>query len=167
TKPLRLAMLAQLLSQPWSPSPPAPPLREPLGARDANSVQVAPPMGTAVLDSTAIASLQEMLGENAAELLAVVIHHYLEDAPNLIVQIQVAVDQQDAATLRYAAHTLKSISATLGAVTLAQLCHELEVLGRTGMMAKDWHVSSLLQLRHLEAEYERVKTTLNLELQAC
>jgi HPt (histidine-containing phosphotransfer) domain-containing protein len=103
-----------------------------------------------------------MLGENAAELLAVLIHNYLEDAPKLLAQIQAAVQQQDAAILRYAAHTLKSSSATLGAMTLAQLCQELEVIGRTGMTAADWQVGSLPQLQHLKAEYERVIATLEL-----
>jgi len=162
TKPIRLAVLAQILSQDWQSTTPELPQPEITSAEPS-----APDRYETIFDTQAIASLQEMLGENAAELLAVVIHNYLEDAPNLIAQIQAAVQQQDAAALRFAAHTLKSISATLGAVTLAQLCQELETIGRTGMMAEDWHVNGLPQLRHLEVEYEQVKKTLNLELQAC
>ena len=167
TKPIRLAVLAQILSQDWQPTAPETPQPDPPQLEVTTSKLPTPAKPVTGFDTKAIASLHEMLGENAAELLAVVIHNYLEDAPNLIAQIQAAVQQQDAAALRYAAHTLKSISATLGAVTLAQLCQELETIGRTGMMAEDWHVNGLPQLRHLEVEYEQVKTTLNLELQAC
>ncbi|HEY9749941.1 MAG TPA: response regulator [Allocoleopsis sp.] len=170
TKPLRLAVLAQVLSQDWQPLTPSTPAYQPEVANSAVSVlsgkETVLETQEPALDNKAIAALLEMLGENAAEHLAVVIHHYLEDAPQLISQIVTAVDQRDATALRHAAHTLKSISATLGAVTLAQLCQELEAIGRTGMMATDWQIS-LPQLQHLEAEYERVKTTLNLELQAC
>ncbi|MBD2093810.1 response regulator [Trichocoleus sp. FACHB-591] len=178
-KPIRLAALAELLRQGWQASEsalagvnqavvlPDQPLNP--GTELALTPMTATPTEwdtKGALDAKAIAALQEMLGENAAEMLAVVIHNYLEDAPKMIAQIQAAVQQQDAAALRYAAHSLKGCSATLGAVTLAQLCQELEVIGRTGMMATDWQVS-LPQLRHLEAEYERVKATLNLELQTC
>nr|WP_290224677.1 response regulator [Trichocoleus desertorum] len=182
-KPIRLATLAQLLAQDWQPSVSqqetitpeqvAPDRNVPNSAFSTGITELrstptamAPSVLTkqVVLDAQAIASLHEMLGENAAELLAVVIHNYLEDAPKLIAQIQAAVQQQDAAALRYAAHSLKGSSATLGAVTLAQFCQELEAIGRTGMMATDWQVNSLPQLQHLEAEYERVKATLKLEL---
>ncbi|MBW4487273.1 MAG: response regulator [Trichocoleus desertorum ATA4-8-CV12] len=195
-KPIRLATLAQLLSQDCQPSVPQPETISPEQATPDRHVQnqalpnqgaTNPAFSTAttelrstpttmaptvlaqqvVLDAQAIASLQEMLGENAAEMLAVVIHNYLEDAPKLIAQIQAAVQQQDATALRYAAHSLKGSSATLGAMTLAQWCQELEAIGRTGMMSTGWQVSSLPQLRHLEAEFERVKATLNQELRSC
>ena len=45
-----------------------------------------------------------------------------------------AIPQRDAATLHRTAHSLKSSSATLGALRLAALCKEAEAMGRTNML---------------------------------
>jgi len=58
-----------------------------------------------------------------------------------------------------AAHTLKSSSASLGALTLATLCKELEALSLTE------HVSSAVEmLPVIEAEYQVVQAALSTEL---
>jgi HPt (histidine-containing phosphotransfer) domain-containing protein len=101
-----------------------------------------------------------MVGENADLVLAEMIDCYLEDAPKLISAIAQAVAQGDATQLRHASHTLKSSSATLGAMTLSHLCKKLEVMSRAGNTeyAED-------NLPQLEAEYKRVKAALQLERQ--
>jgi PAS domain S-box-containing protein len=87
---------------------------------------------------------------------------YLEDSRLLIEQLRHAVESNDPATLHSVAHRLKSSSATLGALTLAARCKELEALGRSHRVegASD-HV------RHLERDFEAVcsifQATLNKE----
>ena len=117
------------------------------------------PCSRTPIDAKVLQSFRNMVNENAESILAEMIDCYLEDAPNLLQAIASAVAQKDASALRQAAHTLKSSSATLGATTLSHLCKDLEVMSRTGRI--EGELDKLLQL---EAEYERVKAALELEL---
>ena len=73
-----------------------------------------------------------MMGEDGAEVVAELISIFLEDTPNLLADLQQAVAQEDAKALNQAAHTFKSNSATFGAITLSDMCKELEAMGRAG-----------------------------------
>jgi CheY-like chemotaxis protein/HPt (histidine-containing phosphotransfer) domain-containing protein len=57
---------------------------------------------------------------------------FLEDAPTRIEAIEGALERSDARGLRDAAHTLGSISRTLGAARMTELCSELEQVGAAG-----------------------------------
>jgi two-component system sensor histidine kinase/response regulator len=65
----------------------------------------------------------------------------------------------DTSALQKAAHSLKSASGNLGAITLVEICKELESMGRAGTMEKG---SSLLS--EIEVEYKRVCEGLEKEL---
>ena len=101
-----------------------------------------------------------MAGVAAPEILAQVIDCYLEDTPQLLQAIAVAVDRGDAIALRRAAHTLKSTSATLGATDLAQLCKELEVMGQTKAID-----NAQVLVSQIEIEYAKVQIALQMERQ--
>jgi len=116
----------------------------------------------ATLDDKALQALRDMAGEDAAEVLAEVIDSYLAETPKLLQVIATAVAQGNATALHQAAHTLKSITATLGATTLSQFCKQLEAIGSTGSVADALAIVPLL-----ETEYERVKAALQIELQGC
>lgn len=58
----------------------------------------------------------------------------IEDAPRLLVSMRQAIADGNAAGMRLAAHNLKSNSADFGALTLADLCRQLESLGRNGTL---------------------------------
>jgi len=87
---------------------------------------------------------------------------YVEDSRKLVDQLRQAVASNDPATLHTVAHRLKSSSATLGAMTVAAYCKELEALGRSHRIegASD-------HFRHLERDFEAVcsifQATLNKE----
>ncbi len=114
------------------------------------------------IDTKALQALRDMVGEDALVVLAEVIDSYLEDAPKLLQEISRATRQGDAVALHRAAHTLKSSSASLGAMTLSKFCKELEAMGRADKVEDATQIAS-----SLEAEYERVKLALQLELQRC
>ena len=69
----------------------------------------------------------------------------------LLAQLAQARTQPDPATMRLVAHTLKSSSASVGALTLAAMCGEAETAMREGRMAQ---VPDLLN--QLVAESARV-----------
>ncbi len=107
------------------------------------------------IDAGVIRALQDMVGEDDPELLKLVIDSYLADLPRLLQDIRTAVELSDAQALEFSAHTLKSSSATVGAIPLAELCKQLENRGRTGALAE-----SAMMVERLEAECERVRDAL-------
>ncbi|MFB8794401.1 MAG: response regulator [Microcoleus sp.] len=100
-------------------------------------------------------------GLREVEALDEVIEIYLETAPQLLLGISAAVNSAAPLDLRQAAHSLKSISGTLGAFRLFELCEELEVMARIGLNAnKPFSAKAGEVLEQVEAEYQRVETAL-------
>ena len=69
-----------------------------------------------------------------ASFLAEMIDTYLSDAPMLIEQMRSGVASGDAEMVRRAAHSLKSNSANLGALRLAGVTRELEIIAKSGSL---------------------------------
>ncbi len=84
-----------------------------------------------ILDPNAWQELQFRVGGDA-QLLAELASLYFAEAEQRFAEMRRAVTVGDAAALRLAAHSLKSNSAEFGALTLAELCRELEMMGRAG-----------------------------------
>jgi len=76
---------------------------------------------------------------------------YLNSAENLLEEIQIAFANQDARQFSLSAHSLKSTSASIGAVRLSQICKYLEQVGKTGKISVS---SDMVHL--LTNEYEQV-----------
>lgn len=113
------------------------------------------PISTSAVDPQAIQALCDLFGENASSVLVEVIDSFLEDTPHILQVIRNSVDARDAVALRQATHTLKSTSATLGAMTLSNLCKQLEAIAKDDTLAGSPEIAS-----QLEAEYERVRCAL-------
>ncbi|WP_445246786.1 response regulator [Microcoleus sp. OTE_8_concoct_300] len=114
------------------------------------------------------ASLSAKIIEELREVEALdeVIEIYLETAPELLRGISIALGNADPLALRRSAHSLKSISGTLGAFRLFELCEELEIMGRMGTEAnKPLPAPAGALLEEVEAEYQRVETALKIERQ--
>jgi signal transduction histidine kinase/CheY-like chemotaxis protein/HPt (histidine-containing phosphotransfer) domain-containing protein len=107
-----------------------------------------------VLDPAAIASLVETLDDPAA--LADLLTTYFESAPDLIRTMVTAARASDAAALGFAAHTLKSSSAVVGATRIARVCALLEEQSRGRIL--DGALDRVLQV---EAMYEPVSDALS------
>ena len=105
-------------------------------------------------------------GLREVEALDEAIEIYLETAPELLRGISIALGNADPLALRRSAHSLKSISGTLGAFRLFELCEELEIMGRMGTEAnKPLPAPAGSLLEEVEAEYHRVETALKIERQ--
>jgi HPt (histidine-containing phosphotransfer) domain-containing protein len=98
-----------------------------------DSVQLA--ADTDILDKQALANLYEMTGEDD-EFMGQLLDSYLTTAVSLLASLVQGVALEDADAVRLAAHTLKSGSADVGALTVSRLCAELEALGRTDDLAE-------------------------------
>ncbi len=70
-----------------------------------------------------------------AGLLVRIIDLYIESSPQLLLDMEQAVAQQDTNSLYKVAHSLKNSSANLGITDLTNLCRELEIKGREGDLA--------------------------------
>jgi CheY-like chemotaxis protein/HPt (histidine-containing phosphotransfer) domain-containing protein/urease gamma subunit len=154
SKPIQIAKLIRALSQ-------CQPNKEGTGMRgrgDAENFSASSSL--APLDAKVLQSLRKMTGTRAAEVLPQLIDNYLEEAPQLLQAMRAAVVSGDTAALQQAAHTLRGTSATLGATHLSQLCKTLETMGSTSITA-----GALASVLLVEAEYETVKTALQMECQ--
>ena len=112
------------------------------------------------LDLEVLRGIKEISGDVNSDIFIEIISAYLDDAPILLQSIRTAITQNSAAELKISAHTLKSISATIGATILAEYCLQLETMGRIGEIdqAGEW-------LPRLEGELERVQIALQAECQ--
>jgi HPt (histidine-containing phosphotransfer) domain-containing protein len=91
-----------------------------------------------------------------AEFAIELIGDFFDEAPDMLATMRQSIAQKQAADLRLTAHTLKSNSAALGAMRLAELCRSLEELGKNGVLDD----TTTAYLTGAEAEYEKVKTAL-------
>ena len=74
------------------------------------------------------------LTDGDREFLLEIIDTFLEDTPDLLEQMRQGVKQAEPASLRIAAHSLKSNSADFGAEILRDLCKKAEAMGREGTL---------------------------------
>ena len=87
---------------------------------------------SSVLDPDALARLEELDPLGANDLLARVLKAYQSSAARLMPQLEAARAAGDDATVRLVAHTLKSSSASIGAMALSARCAQVESLLREG-----------------------------------
>ncbi|MCT0226152.1 response regulator [Synechococcus sp. CS-1328] len=80
------------------------------------------------LDAATWQQLLDLTGDSPAELVDM----FLEDSLQILGRLTAASSQQNAAALSEACHALRSPSATLGAVVLAQFCRDIEERARDG-----------------------------------
>ena len=81
---------------------------------------------TDILHAAALDAIRALQKPNKPNLLEKIVRFYLGDAPRLMKLMADAVGCQDFDALQRAAHALKSSSANLGALALAQLCKDME-----------------------------------------
>jgi len=130
-KPVSLGTLGAVLTR-WLLAP-SPPVAEVHGA-SVPSPEAGP------LDAMVLARLGEELDD--PDLVATVLRTYLRELPGRLAAIEGSVASGARAELKAAAHTLKSTSATVGALVLAETCRRLEaaaaVEAEPAVLPTDW-----------------------------
>ena len=86
-----------------------------------------------IIDQKTLAALLDSLGGDI-DFLKELVDAYLDSTPGLLAAMRQAAAAGDGAGLQRAAHSLKSGSANMGALTLAVLCKQLEDMGRSGVL---------------------------------
>jgi HPt (histidine-containing phosphotransfer) domain-containing protein len=93
-----------------------------------------PEPATNVLDQATFEDLLDSVGGDT-EFLAELVDTYLADAPEQIAALREAISASDVAAVVRPAHTLKSASASLAALGLAEQCRRLELSATAGSFA--------------------------------
>ncbi|MEQ9238749.1 response regulator [Coleofasciculus sp. E2-BRE-01] len=113
------------------------------------------PTGQAALNLEILQAFRAAMGDAASDCLAQLIDIFLTGTPTLIQGMETAIAQSDAAGLEQSAHTLKSSSASLGAIPFSEYCENLERMGQEEQLTTASEVVS-----RLKREFERVKVVL-------
>jgi CheY-like chemotaxis protein len=108
-----------------------------------------------VLDVRALKQLQATLGKQADRMLPTLIEQFYRDADRLLGQARQALEQERVEDVRIASHSLKSISATFGAMALSTVAREMESLARDGRLK-----GMAEQIARAEAEFARARAAL-------
>ena len=131
SKPFRRNVLLAALAK-WTQS-------VPVDRASLQIVEVSAPapaeLEAAPLDVEALQALRDLQRPGRPDVLTRVIDLFSLDAPRLVAAMLEAVASDDADALRHAAHTLKSTSANVGAVSLSTNCREIEQLARAAEAA--------------------------------
>ncbi len=101
---------------------------------DPEATTAAAAQGDAVLDAGALANLAQLDPTGANRLLQRVLNTYRSSMARLLAQLAQARAQSDPASMRLVTHTLKSSSASVGALTLSALCGDAERALREGRL---------------------------------
>ncbi len=111
-----------------------------------------------ILESKVIEGLREV------EALDEVIDIHLDTSPELLENINTAIHQTEPLILKDAAHSLKSISGTIGAMNLYKICQELEVMARLAYESQNSTPAKAIEIfSEVKVEYEKVITALKIE----
>jgi len=128
SKPFRQSQLLAMLTRNLSPQAPLPPDDAPPSG--AAPLAPATPAATTMLDAQALARLRELDPGGGNKLIERVLKAFETSVARLLPQLVEARGQGDRNGIRHVAHTLKSSSASIGALLLSQRCAEVESLIR-------------------------------------
>ncbi|MET3134649.1 two-component system sensor histidine kinase/response regulator [Oxalobacteraceae bacterium GrIS 1.11] len=121
SKPFTQQQLAHTIAR-WIPLP---------RAATVHHDEAAPPAAPRnIINRHALDNIRALSATGGAALLQRVIHAYVDDTPQHLHSLRLAIEALNAGGIRKSAHSLKSSSANVGADALAQLCKEMEKLGR-------------------------------------
>ena len=100
----------------------------------------------------------EWKGLGGPDFVGRMIQQFVHDASACVTEVQRAIDSSDPDALANASHGLKGICSNMGAKGLADICHELEQLGRSAKIDGAQEKVTMVQ-----TEFRRVRLSLNEE----
>ena len=110
---------------------------------------------TTVIDESVLDNYRRIQQPGKPDIIGRLVDIYLGNSPDILREISDAGTKEDMEQLWQSAHSLKSSSANLGAITLAGLCEMVEEMGRDN---QGGNVSEMIE--KIEKEYTRVSREL-------
>ncbi|MEM7349199.1 MAG: response regulator [Acidobacteriota bacterium] len=161
-KPFGLAELSRCLEH-WLLGNRRPLARRPVEQLAAVPLSAAPAdspsaVGLAVLEPGPIEEIRALEAQGSRGLLERMVRGYIQSARELQAALGEGIAVGDLEKIRYSSHTLKSNSASLGAVRLASLYERLEGMARRGVTS-----GATRLLADVEPEMARVRAALEAE----
>ncbi len=108
-----------------------------------------------VLDASALERIRITLGKQADTEFPVLLKGFIDDGPRLLKEARAALARGEVENLRRAAHTLKSASATFGAMALSSAARKLEEQARLKILE-----SAEVLIASADREYRLAKAAL-------
>jgi CheY-like chemotaxis protein len=113
------------LSQPVADVPPPAPVQD-----EADMATLQPPAAAELFDADALRRLRDLDPRGENRLFERVCKAFEASASRLLPQLDEAIRTNDRSAILHVAHTLKSSSASIGALKLSHLCAEIETMIR-------------------------------------
>ena len=102
-----------------------------------------------------LSTIQELKDQLGADFVVELIDTYCQEAGELIEQLRQSLAANDSVSFSRYAHSIKSSSASLGAIGFSQQARELEMQGKAGELS-----GADLKLEHLATDFVLVKQQL-------
>ncbi|OPY83088.1 MAG: Sensory/regulatory protein RpfC [Syntrophorhabdus sp. PtaU1.Bin153] len=166
SKPFRQDQLADILIR-WAggtpPGTPPPQMGpgQPTHAKNSDDCVERPALAGSAINRAILDDIRALQRPGPPDLLRRMIRVYLDDSEKKLQELRDGVRASQASLIRDVAHSLKSASATIGAVTLAALFKELEMMGRSQTLK-----GAPTLLGRIEQEYVMARAELEKEMPA-
>ena len=112
----------------------------------------------ASIDHSMLHILEEDVADNDPDIMLELIDIFIHDSANNIGGIAQAIEQKEFRKLEISAHSLKSSSATFGAMALSGLCAQIEQMARAKIVEGAGEL-----LDTVRGEFARVEAALSVE----
>lgn len=106
------------------------------------------------LDAERLAMLRDLGPEDGQGLLPAATEAFRKDVPARVAALRGAVNDAGGPALAQAAHALKGAAANIGATAVANVCGELEEMGRSGKLDGGPQLVSLLEVELVRVNFE-------------
>ena len=131
-------------------NPKKPEGQQPEKSNDWNSISI---------DQSVLDGLRELQIKGKPDILGKIIRAYFKSSEPLVAGLQKSLDNEEFEILKFSAHSLKSSSANVGAISLAELSKELEMWDRNDTIERATDL-----IAAIETEFSQVKLVLHKEI---
>jgi CheY-like chemotaxis protein/HPt (histidine-containing phosphotransfer) domain-containing protein len=114
------------------------------------------------IDFRALDNIRALQRDGDPDIVNKAISIYLRESPKYLQTLRDAIPAGNTEAMRRAAHSWKSNSASVGALALAEMCKELEAIGRSNSTDEAPQL-----LSRIEVEFDRVEALLAKKLEIC
>jgi HPt (histidine-containing phosphotransfer) domain-containing protein len=108
------------------------------------------------LSGEVVASLRALAEATEPALFNQMFASFLSDSTERISILRSAANTVDAERLKATAHAMKGASANVGAMNMAEIARQLEILGRTSSVT-----GAIALIEAMESEFEHAKNEIN------